>query len=113
MHELALVNALITAVTEDASGRGLKKVTFCRIVVGKLNAVSTEVLSFALENLSRGTMLEGACFELHREKASGECADCRHSFVPVPPFFLCPSCGSGKTVLTGGRQVYVDCYEGE
>lgn len=113
MHELALVSSLIEAVTEDAERRGLKKVTYLSLSVGELSGAGVDSLDFALRHLTSGTILEGADFNIKVASSLCECKKCQQIFKPLPPFFLCPFCRSGQTVITAGRQVYIEFYEGE
>lgn len=113
MHELSLVASIIELLSRDARERGIKKITRARIVVGELSSVNTRALLFALENVTGGTVLEGAEIELFVREAREKCGDCLREFKPQPPFYQCPACG--KTVFPGAesRQLYLDYYEGE
>ncbi|MEW5784226.1 MAG: hydrogenase maturation nickel metallochaperone HypA [Bacillota bacterium] len=113
MHELSLVASIIESIDRDARDRAIKKITRARIVVGELSSVNTRALSFALENVGGGTVLEGAEIEIFVREAREKCRDCRREFKPLPPFYQCPACG--QTVVPGAesRQVYIDYYEGE
>ena len=113
MHELSIVASIIDSVAQDARRRGINKITHIRIVVGELSSVNSRALSFALEHVARGTVLEEAELELFILEAREQCQACHLEFKPQPPFYQCPECG--KTVLLNAqsRQVYLDYYEGE
>lgn len=113
MHELALVSALIDAITEDANQRGIERITYFRLSVGELSGAGVSSLDFALRHLTTGTVLEEAGFDIEVVAPRGECKKCRKVFKPAAPFFACPACGSGQSVITDGTRVCIKYYEGE
>ncbi|RJX25135.1 MAG: hydrogenase maturation nickel metallochaperone HypA [Dethiobacter sp.] len=113
MHELSLVSSLMQIIGEDARKRGLQKINRVSLIIGEMSTSSSRAIEFALEHLCKGTILDGAAFEITIEELQGKCDSCSLLFKPSPPFFLCPSCGKGCSSFTKGRQVYIDFYEGE
>ena len=61
MHELALIEDLLTTVE---SGVGGAKVQIVRLVVGQKSCASPHALRFAFEVCTNGTALEGATLEI-------------------------------------------------
>ena len=112
MHELSIVSSLINLITNDAERKKIRKVISYRLVVGDQSSVDTRCLTFALENLTPGTVLEGAKCELVREKSEGKCKICANHFKPEPPFYSCPKC-HGSSEFIKGRDIYIEYYEGE
>jgi Zn finger protein HypA/HybF involved in hydrogenase expression len=43
----------------------------------------------------------------------GECKDCQHRYEIKNYEFICPSCSGVNIKLVGGRELYIDYYEGE
>ena len=113
MHELSLVSSLIEIISRDARDKGLRQVTFVRLVIGALSAASPRAMEFALEYATPGTILEGASVEIAVEEAQCRCEGCAAFFEPQLPFLLCPACGKPASAFARGRDVYIDYYEGE
>jgi hydrogenase nickel incorporation protein HypA/HybF len=122
VHEWALAEAVIKSL-EGVSG----EVKLVRVILGELQNVDGEILLFALEELKKGTRLEGAKFELEVEPAEFECNACSARwklseagvgeaekeamhFVPelAHAFLRCPSCGSPDFKVVKGRGVKVE-----
>jgi hydrogenase nickel incorporation protein HypA/HybF len=61
MHELAIMESVVAAVTERI---GAERVTVVRLQVGRLAAVVPEALQFCFEICAQGTPLEGAALEI-------------------------------------------------
>jgi hydrogenase nickel incorporation protein HypA/HybF len=113
MHELSVAESIIETVTRDATERGFGKVNRLSITIGELSMVNVDTLAFALEHLTKDTILEGASFNLEREEARGRCRTCGKDRKPTPPFFLCPVCGKGLASFSRGDGIHLDYYEGE
>ncbi len=61
MHELAIIDDLITAITERV---GAARVFEVRLEVGRRAGVSVDALQFSFEVCARGTALEGAALSI-------------------------------------------------
>lgn len=61
MHELAIIDDLITAISERV---GEARVFEVRLEVGRRAGVSAEALRFSFEVCARGTALEGAALSI-------------------------------------------------
>lgn len=106
------MSSLITLITNDADEKNISKILSYRLVVGEQSSVDTRCLSFALEHLTPGTILDGAACELVREESEGKCKLCANLYKPEPPFYSCPLC-HGSSEFIKGRDVYIEYYEGE
>jgi hydrogenase nickel incorporation protein HypA/HybF len=98
MHELAITESLVDAVTERLPG---KRVTCVRLEIGALSGVVADSVRFCFDIVTEGTSLEGARLEISQPSAVCHCRVCGADFEPDPPFAIC-RCGSAEvTVLTG------------
>lgn len=113
MHELSIVTSLIEIICADAREKGLKQVTYVRLVIGALSSASPRAVEFALEWAKEGTILEGATVEIVVEEAQCSCEGCATLFEPQLPFLMCPACGKPASAFARGREVYIEYYEGE
>ena len=98
MHELAITEGLVDAVTERLPGQ---RVTCVRLEIGALSGVVADSLRFCFDLVTEGTNLEGAALEISQPPAMCRCRICASEFQPDGPIAMCP-CGSAEvTVLTG------------
>ncbi|USG99484.1 hydrogenase nickel incorporation protein HypA [Thermococcus argininiproducens] len=128
MHEWALADGIVRTAIEFARQHGKEKVLALRIVLGELQDVNQEILEFAINEIKRGTIAEGAELEFVIEEAEFKCRNCETEwklkdvksgfderikedihFIPevVHAFLACPKCGSRDFEVTKGRGVYL------
>lgn len=113
MHELTVANSLIESIETDAKNRGIFKITKISVLVGELAGVSSGHLSFALQNLRAGTILENASIEIQQIEANATCNHCLQPFNVKAPFFECPACGEIGFPDSKSKEVHIAFYEGE
>lgn len=133
MHEWAFAEGIIKTVEEEAIKNRFKKLSKIYIVMGELQGIDKDIVSFALENLKKGTIMEKAVFEFKDEEMEFECRNCGFvwkidrngdidelikesiHFVPeaAHSFISCPECGSKDFEITKGRGVYISRIDGE
>ena len=98
MHELAITEGLVDAVTERLPGQ---RVTCVRLEIGALSGVVPDSVRFCFDLVTEGTDLDGALLEISQSPAVCRCRVCGGDFEPDGPLVMCP-CGSAEvTVLTG------------
>lgn len=113
MHELSLLQGLLDLLVKSAAENEITRVSLVRLVVGERYGALPEVLEFAFEALSRGTLCEGAVLEIEISPAVSLCRQCGREFAAAAYPFLCPDCGAGGAEPVRGRELYLDYYEGE
>lgn len=125
MHEWALAEGVVEALLERGRKEGARRITGFKLILGEIQGVEEELLRFALRELSRGTMLEGAEVTVEREKGRVGCRNCGFEWFPeggeeealhflpdlLPLFLKCPRCGSVDLEIKGGRGVWVSSLE--
>jgi hydrogenase nickel incorporation protein HypA/HybF len=98
VHELAITESLVDAVTQRLPGQ---RVTCVRLEIGALSGVVADSVMFCFDLVAEGTSLEGATLEIAQPPAVCHCRICGSDFEPDGPIAMCP-CGSAEvTVLTG------------
>ncbi len=133
MHEWALAQAVLEACEKEGRRQNFKRLTKITVVLGELQAIDREIVEFAINNLKKGTLAEGAEFLFQEEKARFRCRNCGREwdlserkiedeqtrelihFVPEVSrsFMRCPQCGSPDFEVIQGRGVYIKEMEGE
>lgn len=130
MHEWALAEAIISAVSQAAEREGLREVSEVHLKVGELQQVDREILDFALRELRSGK-LANTKFVIRVSKAAFKCRVCGHRwlfrdirassdimeaihFIPevAHAYIRCPKCGSPDFDLSGGRGVWISSIRG-
>ena len=100
MHELALTESVVEAVTERLPGA---KITCVRLDVGALSGVVADSIQFCFDLVTAGTSLEGARLEISHTAGRGQCRSCGAEFEPDSPLLLCP-CGSADVAVLSGQE---------
>ncbi|HAA89870.1 MAG TPA: hydrogenase maturation nickel metallochaperone HypA [Peptococcaceae bacterium] len=113
MHELSLMESITKTLRASAAENGITKITRIRLVVGKLTMALPEALQYAFEVFKSEELFQDAVLEIAEEPVRGECQKCHHRFEINDGEFSCPACGSLRVKLVGGRELYIDFYEGD
>jgi hydrogenase nickel insertion protein HypA len=109
MHEFSIAQQVVEVVRAAADKAGGAKVSEIHLRIGELSFISEEQLSFAIEELARGTPLEGAKLTMGSEPGRAVCESCGAE-EPVGysrlkggglPVAVCGKCG-GAARLVGG-----------
>ena len=103
MHELAITQSVVDAVTERT---GSAPVAAVRVWVGRLAGVVPDAMRFCFELVTAGTPLEGAVLEIEQPEGRGRCRDCGEEFLLPDVVLLCP-CGSADVEVLAGRELAV------
>jgi hydrogenase nickel incorporation protein HypA/HybF len=103
MHELAIAEGLVEAVTERLPGT---RIACVRLEIGALSGVVADSLRFCFDLATEGTALEGSLLEITEPAARCECRACGEASEPDGPIVLCP-CGSADVAVVSGQQLII------
>ncbi|HEV7870806.1 MAG TPA: hydrogenase maturation nickel metallochaperone HypA [Modestobacter sp.] len=103
MHELAITQSVVDAVTERT---GTARVATVRVRVGRLAGVVPDAMRFCFELVTSGTALDGAVLEIDQPEGRGRCRTCGAGFVLADLILLC-ACGSADVEVVAGRELAV------
>ncbi|HTF33674.1 MAG TPA: hydrogenase maturation nickel metallochaperone HypA [Myxococcota bacterium] len=103
MHELAITQSIIAAVTEHV---GKSKVTRVVIEVGALTTVAPHAVRFCFDVCAKDTNLAGAELEIVEIAGRARCMDCGDERALESPIALCP-CGSLNFDLLSGHELKI------
>jgi hydrogenase nickel incorporation protein HypA/HybF len=103
MHELAITQSVVDAVTERT---GTARVVAVRVRVGRLAGVVPDAMSFCFDLVTSGTPLDGAVLEFDQPEGRGRCRTCGTEFVLADLVLLC-ACGSADVEVLAGRELAV------
>ncbi|MCD6348302.1 MAG: hydrogenase nickel incorporation protein HypA [Candidatus Korarchaeota archaeon] len=76
MHEWTLAEAIVESLNSLINQDDARKVLEVEILYGEMMELESDILNYAIEELARGTALEGAKFSLKEEKALFRCNAC-------------------------------------
>ena len=98
MHETAVAQGLFDAIEKEAKKQNAKPIS-ATITCGLLNAVNDEVLGFAFEAISKGTICETTKLNIEHKPLLGQCKKCDKQFGIELSDPRCPDCGSDDFTL--------------
>jgi hydrogenase nickel incorporation protein HypA/HybF len=102
MHEMSLMEALVNLAEEEARKAEAKRISVVRLAVGELSQVDPEALRFCFDAVARGSMCEGAQFDLITVPGAGWCLDCGKEVAVSQRFGPCPDCQGFRVQMTRG-----------
>ena len=103
MHELAIAESLVDAVTTRLPG---KRVTCVELEIGALSGVVADSVRFCFDIVTEGTSLEGARLEITEPPARCHCRICDGDFEPDGPIVICV-CGSAEVTVLAGHDLKI------
>ena len=103
MHELAIAESVVEAVTQRLPGA---KVACVRLEIGALSGVVPDSIRFCFDLATEGTGLAGARLEITEPPARCRCRACGAEFQPDSPIVLCP-CGSPDVAVLAGEELKI------
>jgi len=114
MHEMSLMENVLGAVRKNAAQMNINKVQRIKLVVGKLSMAMPDSLRFAFEALKQDALFKEAVLDIEEKPIICRCSSCEYDFQPDEEYnFICSRCDSGLIEIVSGRELYIDCYEGE
>jgi len=103
VHELAITEGIVDAVTERLPGA---TVTCVRLEIGAMSGVVADSVRFCFDLVTEGTSLQGARLEINQLAARCHCRICGSDFEPDGPIALCP-CGSAEITVLAGQDLKI------
>jgi hydrogenase nickel incorporation protein HypA/HybF len=107
MHELAVTESVVDAVTERLPDTPISVVT---LEIGKLSCVNADSLRFCFELCTPGTSLEGSRLELLEVPGRAQCKVC-DAVTEVADLALICRCGSFELEILTGEELQIKSVE--
>ena len=113
MHEFSICQNLVDAVVAEMEKIDPKpaRLLKARVVVGEMRQVVPEFMEEAYKAFTKGTIAKGSTLEIKHLPIAGRCKDCGWRGEMPMSNFVCQKCGSAKTKITGGMELYLDNLE--
>ena len=105
MHELSLIQSLLTIIDEHAKQHGFTRVNQVNLSCGRLSSVEPQALDFAFKTLTPSGICAGAQLELTILPMKIHCVTCNQEFASegADPT-SCPHCRGDQIMVTDGWQ---------
>ncbi len=103
MHELAITESIVEAVTERLPDA---RISCVRLEIGALSGVVADSVRFCFDLVTEGTNLEGSRLEITEVAGRCHCRVCGVDFEPDGPITLCP-CGSIEIKVLSGQELKI------
>lgn len=111
MHDYHKALHVIEQATKEAGEKGKTKVTAINMVVGKDSGYAAEAIALHFDELSVGTICEGAKLNIRDGEVMLKCPTCGEVFVRKPFEYNCPKCGVEGEPTEFGKEVEVEGFE--
>jgi len=111
VHELAITQAMIGLVKEHAEKVNANRVGRINLVVGEMTGFVDQCVQFYFDQMSVGTVMEGAELTFKRVPTTGRCRDCKQEFEIEQLDWTCPQCKGNNIQLIGGNELFVESIE--
>lgn len=112
MHEMGIMESALSLVQRHAAGNH-RRVSRVVLRIGALAGVELDSLRFAFDVVSRGTVAEGAVFEIESVPVTVFCQGCHQEFAGETDGFIftCPTCGDLCGEIRRGRELELSRIE--
>ena len=107
MHELSLAADILRVIEGAAEREQFARVASLELEAGELAGVDVQALRFALETMSKGTLLEGAALHIARPEGRAYCSSCAQDVAIGALGDACPCCGGYGLRPTAGTELRV------
>jgi len=101
MHELSFATEILDRVQHEARSFPTSKVTRVRLGAGELLCIDNASLTFCLQAIAAGTVMENARIEIEERPLEFECARCGRKPVATALDPRCPGCGDAGEFVSG------------
>jgi hydrogenase nickel incorporation protein HypA/HybF len=113
MHENHAVQNLVNEAIEKANKLNAKKVTKVVFGLGDMVGFDDGSIGLYYDQMTDGTLLEGAELVIKHYKPKFLCKDCSKIFEDPKREFKCPACLSSALSPQGGKEFFLENIETE
>ena len=113
MHELSIVESLLTLVLQHAEKAEAEKVVGVNLVVGELAGVVDEAVEFYWDFLTKETIARESRIIFKHVPAQLQCRKCGETFLSSEQGYVCPKCGEQQVDIIAGRELFIESLEVE
>lgn len=112
MHEMSVTQNVMDIVLEQAKEAGATRVKSVKLRFGALTSIVPDCVSFYFEQMSEGTIAQGAKLDVEMVPLRLKCGQCGEQFEGQDELDMtCPKCGNPFTETITGREMEVDSID--
>jgi len=111
MHEYHFVEKITRQAEETAKSHHARKVKNVVFAVGEGLGFAEESIHMYFEQITQGTILDGATLTIRVKPFWLLCESCRISFPKQKSKFSCGRCGSEGKLSEGGKEFFIESLE--
>lgn len=107
------MESAMALVEQHAAPRKGRRVTRVVLRIGALAGIDPEAMRFAFDVVSKGTVADGADFEIEDVPVAAWCLNCEREFAGDSRDFVftCPDCGDLSGEVRRGRELELSRIE--
>ena len=113
MHELYATQAILDKAIQKAQESNAKRVTNLYLAVGEISTYTEVSFQFYWDNISKGTLADGAKLHFRRVQAEVQCMNCFTKYHPVDAGIVCPNCKSVGAKIIAGEEFFLESIDVE
>ncbi len=112
MHEMSVTQSVMDIVLEQAKEAGATRVKSVKLRFGALTSIVPDCVAFYFEQMTEGTIAEGAKLDVEMVPLRLKCGQCGEEFEGEDELdMVCPKCGNPFTETITGREMEVDSID--
>ena len=113
MHELHAAQAILEKAIQKANESNARRITNLHLVVGEISTYTEDSVQFYWDDISKGTIAEGAKLIFRAVLAEAQCMNCFTKYHPQEGEIVCPNCKSVGAKILAGEEFYVEALDVE
>lgn len=113
MHELPITQNILEIALRHAAKAQASRITHIYLVIGQLASVVDDSVQFYWDQISLGSIAEGARLHFRRIPAELVCLECSRHFPIDGQDMRCPDCRSEKIRVAAGNEFSLEAIDVE
>lgn len=111
MHELFATQTILEKALSRAADENAQRITGVHIVIGEISTYSDDSVQFYWDEISKGTIAEGAQLHFRHVAPEFQCMACFSKYQPNGGEIRCPNCGSVGARILAGEEFYMEALD--
>ena len=107
MDEREVANHVLEVADRTAYQHAAQRVISIHLSIGGRRVIDLERLTSAFDDVTRGTVAEGAVLQVSILPVRRHCQNCGTDFDGTTSNLPCPNCGHSHTEFIGGEEIRV------
>ncbi len=113
MHELAATQRILETALSQARATGTGRIVALHLVLGQMSEMTIDSVQFYWNQISPGTMAEGANLHYRHMPVELLCLTCDRRYSPLDDVVACPACGGERIKIAAGEEFYLEAIDVE